>query len=57
MTAITMKGNWVGQPNAVVHGEDFPGKTLRVLKEKENKQFGEDWTRRLVLGVWVKMQG
>jgi hypothetical protein len=24
-----------------VHGEDFPGETFRVLKEKEIKQFGE----------------
>jgi len=24
-----------------VHGEDFPGETFRVLKEKEVKQFGE----------------
>jgi len=31
------------------HGEDFPGKTFRVLKEKEIKQFGEYQTRRLVL--------
>ena len=23
-----------------VHGEDFPGETFRVLKEKEIKQFG-----------------
>jgi hypothetical protein len=24
-----------------VHGEDLPGETFRVLKEKEVKQFGE----------------
>ena len=30
-----------------VHGEDFPGETFRVLKEKEIKQFGEYRTRRL----------
>jgi hypothetical protein len=35
-----------------VHGEDFPRETFRVLKEKEIKQFGEYWTRRLVLEVW-----
>ena len=35
-----------------VHGEDFPGETFRVLKEKENKQFGEYRTRRLVLEAW-----
>jgi len=35
-----------------VHGEDFPGETSRVLKEKEIKQFGEYRTRRLVLEAW-----
>ena len=35
-----------------VHGEDFPGETFRVLKEKEIKQFGEYRTRRLVLEAW-----
>ncbi|HLO16901.1 MAG TPA: hypothetical protein VK206_18850 [Anaerolineales bacterium] len=34
-----------------VYGEDFPGETFRVLKEKEVKQFGDAprRTRRLVL--------
>ena len=32
-----------------VHGEDFPGETFRVLKEKEIKLFGECRTRCLVL--------
>ena len=35
-----------------VCGEDFPGETFRVLKEKEVKQFGEYRTRRLVLEAW-----
>jgi hypothetical protein len=35
-----------------VHGEDFPGETFRVLKEKEIKQFGKYRTRRLVLEAW-----
>jgi hypothetical protein len=35
-----------------VLGEDFPGETFRVLKEKEVKQFGEYRTRRLVLEAW-----
>ena len=35
-----------------VRGEDFPGETFRVLKEKEIKQFGEYKTRRLVLEAW-----
>jgi hypothetical protein len=40
-----------------VHGEDFPGETFRVLKEKEVKQFGEYRTRHLVLEAWNKMEG
>ena len=35
-----------------VHGEGFPGETFRVLKDKENRQFGEYRTRRLVLEAW-----
>jgi hypothetical protein len=31
---------------------DFPGETFRVLKEKEEKKFGEYRTRRLVLKAW-----
>ncbi|MCG3145721.1 MAG: hypothetical protein HONDAALG_03394 [Gammaproteobacteria bacterium] len=38
-----------------VYGEDFPGETFRVLKEKEVKQFGEYRTRRLVLEAWNGM--
>jgi hypothetical protein len=38
-----------------VHGEDFPGETFRVLKDKEIKQFGEYRTRRLVLEAWDKI--
>ncbi|HEX9389379.1 MAG TPA: hypothetical protein VF918_23840, partial [Anaerolineales bacterium] len=40
-----------------VHGEDFPGETFRVLKEKEIKQFGEYRTKRLALEAWYKLQG
>src|SRR3990170_9144826 len=40
-----------------VHGEDFPGETFRVLKEKEIKQFGEYRTRRLVLEAWDRLEG
>jgi len=36
--------------------EDFPGETFRVLKEKEEKQFGEYRTRRLVLAAWARQQ-
>lgn len=38
-----------------VHGPDFPGETFRVLKEKEEKAYGEFRTRRLVLEAWDKM--
>jgi hypothetical protein len=37
-----------------VYGEDFPGETFRVLKEKETRQYGEYRTRRLVLEAWHK---
>ena len=40
-----------------VYGEDFPGETFRVLKEKEIRQFGEYRTRRLVLEAWDAQQG
>jgi tRNA A37 threonylcarbamoyladenosine biosynthesis protein TsaE len=33
----------------------FPGKTFRVLKEKEEKQFGEYRTNGLVLVAWDKL--
>ena len=35
-----------------VHGPDFPGETFRVLKEKENRKYGEYRTRRLVLEAY-----
>jgi len=38
-----------------VNGPDFPGETFRVLKEKEEKQYGEYRTRRLVLEAWDKL--
>ncbi len=40
-----------------LYGEDFPGETFRVLKEKEVKQFGEYRTRWLVLEAWDKLEG
>jgi hypothetical protein len=33
---------------------DFPGETFRVLKNKEEKAFGEYRTRRLVLEAWER---
>jgi len=35
---------------------DFPGETFRVLKNKEEKAFGEYRTRRLVLTAWERLQ-
>ena len=35
-----------------VHGEDFPGETFLVLKEKEVRLCGEYRTSRLVLEAW-----
>jgi len=34
---------------------DFPGEIFRVLKEKEEKKYGEYRTRRLVLEAWDKL--
>ena len=39
-----------------VHGEDFPGETFRVLKEKEVRLYGEYRTSRLVLEAWDGME-
>jgi hypothetical protein len=35
-----------------VYGPDFPSETFRVMKEKEEKRFGEYRTRRLVLNAY-----
>ena len=40
-----------------VYGEDFPGETFRVLKDKELKNYGEYRTRRLVLEAWDRLFG
>jgi hypothetical protein len=37
-------------------GEDFPSETVRVLREKEIRQFGEYRTRRLVLEAWDRLE-
>lgn len=34
---------------------DFPGETFRVLKDKEEKRYGEYRTRRLVLEAWDRL--
>ncbi|MEW6448741.1 MAG: N-6 DNA methylase [Bacillota bacterium] len=38
-----------------VFGPDFPGESFRVLKEKEERQYGEYRTRRLVLEAWDRL--
>jgi hypothetical protein len=35
-----------------VHGEDFPGETVRVVREMDVRLYGEYRTRRLVLEAW-----
>lgn len=35
---------------------DFPGETFRVLKNKEEEQYGEYRTRRLVLDAWARLE-
>jgi len=35
---------------------DFPGETFRVLKEKEEKQYGEYRTHRFILGALENME-
>jgi hypothetical protein len=39
-----------------VFGSDFPGETFRVLKEKEERQYGEYRTRQLVLEAWDRLE-
>ncbi len=34
----------------------FPGETFRVLKEKEQRMYGEYRTRRLVLEAWERLR-
>lgn len=46
-------------PFGVIHekvGHDFPGETFRVLKEKEEREYGEYRTRRLVLEAWDRLR-
>jgi hypothetical protein len=35
-----------------IYGPDFPGETFRVLKEKEEREYGEYRTKRFVLEIW-----
>lgn len=36
--------------------EDFPGETFRVLKNNDEKAYGEYRTRRLILEAWAKLE-
>jgi hypothetical protein len=38
-----------------VYGPDSPGETFRVLQEKEEKQYSEYRTCRLVLEAWDRL--
>jgi hypothetical protein len=38
-----------------IYGEGFSGETFRVLKEKEERLYGEYRTRRLVLEAWDRL--
>lgn len=40
-----------------VFGEDYPGETFRVLKEREIREYGEYRTKRLVMEAWDEMEG
>jgi len=42
---------------ARVAASTFPGETFRVLKEKEQRMYGEYRTRRLVLKAWEQFGG
>lgn len=41
---------------ANVMGEDYPSETFRVLKDREERDFGEYRTQRLVLEAWDKLE-
>jgi hypothetical protein len=41
---------------ADIMGEDYPSETFRVLKNKEQKEFGEYRTQRLVLAAWDQLE-
>jgi len=36
-------------------GDDYPSDTLRVLKNREQREYGEYRTRRLVLEAWDRL--
>jgi len=40
---------------ADIMGDDYPSDTLRVLKNREQREYGEYRTRRLVLEAWDRL--
>jgi hypothetical protein len=40
---------------ADTHGPDYPSETFRVLRENEQRRYGEYRTRRLVLEAWDRL--
>jgi len=41
---------------ASLMGEDYPSETFRVLKQNEEREFGEYHTQRLVLEAWDALE-
>jgi hypothetical protein len=39
-----------------VYGPNFPGETFRVLKEKEEREYSEYRTKRLILEAWDRLE-
>ena len=37
-------------------GEDYPSETFRVLKNNEEREFGEYRTQQLVLAAWDALE-
>jgi hypothetical protein len=56
LASVLKKGKGDGSIFNKKFGPDFPGETFRVFKEKEEKQYGEYRTRRLVLEGWDKLE-
>lgn len=46
---------YVLDPQSVM-GEDFPGETFRVLKDKDVRRYGEYRTQRLILEAWERLE-
>lgn len=46
------EGGMMNASREFCYGEDFTGETVRVVKGKEVRLYGEYRTRRLVLEAW-----